>query len=84
MEEDLIQEFRRYDKGLAAIWHEAENCTSCPLSKTRSHVVIGRGNPASGLWLVGEGPGYEEDLSALPFVGRAGQLLDKIRHRPHG
>lgn len=54
------------------------NCTKCPLSKGRTHAVPGEGDPAAGLMVVGEGPGEQEDLSGRPFVGRAGELLDKI------
>lgn len=54
-------------------------CTSCPLAKQgRSNVVFGHGNPNATLMFVGEGPGRDEDLQALPFVGRAGKLLTKI------
>lgn len=54
------------------------SCTSCELSKTRTKVVPGEGNVHSPIIFVGEGPGEEEDLSGRPFVGKAGQLLDKI------
>lgn len=53
-------------------------CTRCPLHKTRTHTVFGVGNPDSDLVFVGEAPGRDEDLSGEPFVGRAGQLLNKI------
>jgi uracil-DNA glycosylase family protein len=52
-------------------------CTSCDLSERRNNVVFGEGNPRSPLVLVGEGPGDQEDKTGRPFVGRAGQLLDK-------
>lgn len=55
----------------------ALNCRACPLAEKRTNVVFGEGNPASPLVLVGEGPGDQEDKSGRPFVGRAGQLLDK-------
>lgn len=55
------------------------NCTLCPLStQGRTNVVFGHGNPESKLIFVGEGPGRDEDIQALPFVGRAGRLLTKI------
>jgi len=54
------------------------DCPKCPLCKTRTHAVPGEGNPGAGLFLVGEGPGESEDLSGRPFVGRAGELLDKM------
>lgn len=56
---------------------EALVCTACALSERRTNVVFGEGDPLSPLILVGEGPGEQEDKSGRPFVGRAGQLLDK-------
>jgi uracil-DNA glycosylase len=56
----------------------AANCRQCGLCETRTHVVFSRGNPAAKLMIIGEGPGQREDETGLPFVGRAGQLLDKI------
>ena len=52
-------------------------CTACGLSERRTNVVFGEGDPRSPLVLVGEGPGDQEDKTGRPFVGRAGQLLDK-------
>jgi DNA polymerase len=57
---------------------EARSCTRCGLSATRTNAVVARGNPAARLCLVGEAPGADEDAQGLPFVGRAGQLLDKM------
>jgi len=54
------------------------NCQNCPLCKTRTNVVFSDGVPNSKLMLIGEAPGYWEDQKGLPFVGKAGQLLDKI------
>ncbi|MCF6156882.1 MAG: uracil-DNA glycosylase [Candidatus Brocadia sp.] len=53
-------------------------CHKCPLSKTRTNLVFGVGNPMANLMFVGEAPGRDEDLQGEPFVGRAGQLLTKI------
>ncbi|PKQ05467.1 MAG: uracil-DNA glycosylase, partial [Alphaproteobacteria bacterium HGW-Alphaproteobacteria-12] len=50
----------------------------CPLRYTAKNLVFADGNPAARLMLVGEAPGRDEDLQGLPFVGRAGQLLDKM------
>ena len=50
----------------------------CPLSATATHLVFNDGNPEAGLMLIGEAPGAEEDRSGIPFVGRAGQLLDRM------
>lgn len=54
------------------------NCELCPLAQNRNKLVYGVGNPHADMMFVGEGPGREEDLRGEPFVGRAGQLLDKI------
>ena len=53
-------------------------CQACGLAETRTKVVVGSGPSPCPLMIVGEGPGEQEDLSGLPFVGRAGQLLTKI------
>ena len=53
-------------------------CTACGLCQGRHHVVFGVGNPHAPVMFVGEGPGEHEDLQGEPFVGRAGQLLDKM------
>jgi DNA polymerase len=57
---------------------EASTCTRCPLSKGRTQVVFGMGDPHADLLFIGEGPGAEEDRQGLPFVGRSGQLLDRL------
>ena len=54
------------------------NCTKCDLHKGRNKFVFGMGNPNADIMFVGEGPGKNEDEVGKPFVGRAGQLLDKI------
>lgn len=54
------------------------NCKKCELSKSRTNVVFSGGIPNSKLMLIGEAPGYWEDMKGEPFVGKAGQLLDKI------
>ncbi len=54
------------------------DCQKCQLSKSRTQVVFGTGNPQAKLMCVGEAPGFEEDKRGEPFVGAAGQLLDKI------
>ena len=53
------------------------NCRECALAERRTTVVFGEGDPTSPLMLIGEGPGDTEDKTGRPFVGRAGQLLDK-------
>ncbi|MBQ7322927.1 MAG: uracil-DNA glycosylase [Clostridia bacterium] len=54
------------------------SCAACPLHATRTNCVFGVGNPQAKLMFVGEAPGEQEDLTGVPFVGRAGQLLDKF------
>lgn len=54
------------------------SCQACPLGKTRTNCVFGTGNPNTRLMFVGEAPGEKEDLTGIPFVGAAGQLLDKF------
>ena len=56
--------------------NECRACVKCSLSKTRNNVVFGRGNPNSKLFVIGEGPGQQEDEQGLAFVGRAGKMLD--------
>lgn len=53
-------------------------CTRCGLSETRNSVIFGEGNRNAAIMIIGEGPGRDEDLQGRPFVGRSGQLLDKI------
>ncbi|MCF6147028.1 MAG: uracil-DNA glycosylase [Candidatus Kuenenia sp.] len=65
-------------KLLEELKNEMLVCHKCPLSKTRTNLVFGVGNPMANLMFVGEAPGRDEDLQGEPFVGRAGQLLTKI------
>ena len=60
-----------------ALYESCKRCTACPLSKARTNCVFGTGNRHADLLFVGEAPGEREDLSGVPFVGKAGQLLDK-------
>ena len=57
---------------------EARACTACGLHRERTQAVFARGTGSSGLVFVGEGPGADEDLQGFPFVGAAGQLLDRM------
>jgi len=63
---------------LADVALEAKHCVRCALSQGRTQVVFGVGDPAADLMFVGEGPGQQEDLQGEPFVGRSGQLLDRL------
>nr|WP_221630157.1 uracil-DNA glycosylase [Synechococcus sp. BSA11S] len=57
---------------------DCANCRRCPLAEGRQQVVVSRGNPRAALMVIGEGPGAQEDATGSPFVGRAGQLLDRM------
>jgi len=59
------------------------NCGNCPLAGSRQNVVFGEGNEHARLMFIGEGPGADEDASGRPFVGAAGQLLDKMINAMH-
>ena len=63
--------------GLEALRAGCAKCERCPLGATRTKSVFGTGSPSAKLMFVGEAPGEQEDLSGTPFVGRAGQLLDR-------
>jgi uracil-DNA glycosylase family 4 len=63
---------------LRAIREELGDCTRCKLHGGRTTLVFGVGNPRADLMFVGEGPGADEDVQGIPFVGRAGQLLTQI------
>lgn len=63
-------------------WNDLENqcrsCQKCALADTRTHMVFGVGSKTAEVMFIGEGPGEHEDLQGVPFVGRAGQLLDDM------
>jgi len=63
---------------LQTIADEVRACRKCDLGSSRTNAVPGEGNPRARIMFVGEAPGGDEDIQARPFVGRAGQLLDKI------
>jgi len=63
---------------LTELAEQASRCTLCRLAAGRTNVVFGMGNPRARLMFVGEAPGQQEDLRGLPFVGRSGQLLDRL------
>jgi DNA polymerase len=63
---------------LIELGNQVAGCTRCRLSETRKQTVFARGNPNAMLCFVGEAPGADEDAQGLPFVGRAGQLLDRM------
>jgi uracil-DNA glycosylase family 4 len=63
---------------LELLQQEVFACQKCSLARTRNHVIFGEGNIRAPIFLIGEAPGRDEDLIGRPFVGRSGQLLDKI------
>ena len=67
-------EFKNFEELASA----CASCQKCVLGQTRTNSVFGTGNPNADLMFVGEAPGEQEDLSGIPFVGRAGKLLDKF------
>jgi DNA polymerase len=69
---DRVAELERYHQ------EEVAGCVRCPLSRTRTQVVIGNGRLDADLMFVGEAPGYHEDRQGHPFVGQAGKLLDRL------
>jgi DNA polymerase len=58
--------------------NEVLNCTKCTLASSRRNVIFGEGSNKAPLLIIGEAPGRDEDLAGRPFVGKSGQLLDKI------
>lgn len=66
------------EKTLEALRNEIKNCTQCDLHRNRNKAVFGSGALDAPIMLVGEGPGADEDRTGIAFVGKAGQLLDKI------
>jgi uracil-DNA glycosylase len=63
---------------LERIREDIGDCTRCRLHRQRTNIVFGVGNPKAELVFVGEGPGHDEDVQGIPFVGRAGKLLTQI------
>jgi DNA polymerase len=63
---------------LVSVYRTASVCTLCPLAETRTNVVFGAGDADADLMFIGEAPGAEEDRRGLPFVGRAGGLLNEL------
>jgi len=75
----LFEAFDRVENDtLERIREDLGECTRCRLHKQRNKIVFGAGNPRAELVFVGEGPGHDEDVQGLPFVGRAGKLLTQM------
>lgn len=80
MEEQLWLKTLRNCQSLLQVSEFAATCQRCPLRKGCRQVVVSAGVTSAKLMLIGEGPGADEDAQGLPFVGKAGQLLDNILH----
>ncbi len=65
-------------ESLSLLADEAASCTACGLAEGRTQVVFGTGAPDADVVFVGEAPGAREDEQGVPFVGRSGQLLDRL------
>jgi uracil-DNA glycosylase family 4 len=65
-------------EALIDVYRQVADCTRCPLHETRARAVFGAGDADAELMFIGEAPGAEEDRQGLPFVGRAGQLLNQL------
>ena len=75
---ESVEDGENREERLAELARQVSVCTKCDLALTRTNTVFGTGDPYSPLMLIGEGPGENEDATGLPFVGRAGKLLDDI------
>ncbi len=76
--ESLEEERKRRRGFLESISREAASCTACVLANSRRQAVFGVGDPCARLMFIGEGPGEDEDRQGEPFVGKAGQLLNRM------
>lgn len=75
---ELTSFFLSKKDALRMLREEIGDCQRCKLSKVRTNIVFGEGNPESIIMFIGEAPGREEDQQARPFVGEAGQLLTRL------
>lgn len=76
--EKVLREEWEFSESLDDLNSKINTCLKCALGKTRSNFVFGVGNPKADIVVIGEAPGADEDAQGEPFVGRAGQLLNKI------
>ena len=65
----MYESFEELENGI-------QNCSKCKLCKNRTNIVLGVGNKNAKLMFIGEGPGADEDIQGIPFVGKAGKLMD--------
>lgn len=74
----VVREDDALYKNMTQLAAEVSSCVRCPLHKTRTQTVFARGNPQAKLMIIGEAPGFHEDKQGLPFVGKAGGLLNRM------
>lgn len=74
----VSREKKSSEKNLSQLADEVASCSRCVLHKTRTQTVFSRGNPLAKLMIIGEAPGFYEDKQGLPFVGKAGMLLNQM------
>ena len=67
----MYESFEELENGI-------QNCSKCKLCKNRTNIVLGVGNKNAKLMFIGEGPGADEDIQGIPFVGKAGKLMDMV------
>ena len=75
---ELVEGPQKEGLTLTELYSKITRCTKCQLARTRNNVVPGEGVENPDVLVIGEGPGYDEDMSGRPFVGKAGVLLDKM------
>lgn len=76
LDEDIQSDYGKCN--MEQLRNMAMNCRKCPLAEGRHNVVFGDGDEHAQLMFIGEGPGYDEDMQGVPFVGKAGKLLDRM------
>lgn len=78
-EDKKVDKVKAKGEALEELWRNyVSGCTRCRLYEGRTNIVFGEGNPNADLMFIGEGPGRDEDIQGLPFVGRAGQKLNEM------
>ncbi len=78
LDNNIFAEDFQTAESLTELNEKISGCLKCPLGKTRINLVFGAGNPNADVMLIGEAPGADEDKQGIPFVGRAGKLLNDI------
>lgn len=74
----VLRDSPTHKQHLTQLAREVSTCVRCPLHKTRTQTVFSRGNALANLMIIGEAPGFYEDQQGIPFVGKAGKLLNKM------